>query len=200
MQQDSTDYQAFEDMIHEGLEASRAGNMDRALEKFRDSMVIFPSSGLPHFLSGAELAQGGLLEEAEAAFSAAILLSPTLKMARFQLGLLQYTSGRVNVALLTWAPLADAADTDPVKQFVHGFTALAVDDFEAALAFFRQGIAFNQENPPLSRDMQLVVDRIIQKISPEAASKSPGSDAATANSETDEHVLLANYRPRGTPH
>ena len=142
---------------------------------------------MPQFLLGSELASIGRTNEAEHALAQAVLLAPGLHVARYQLGLLQFGSDRAAVALLTWAPLLDRADTEPWPHFVRGFAALAQDRFAEALAHYQSGLERNADNRALSGDIEKVMQRI-REIDPAAAS---------ANGA---HVLLSNYAQLGRPH
>lgn len=201
MQHEGTGSPRTEALIREGLAASQAAQVDQAIAKFKEAIESDPSAGLPHFLMGAELAQLGRMAEAEAAFASAVLLAPGLEIARFQLGLLQFTSGRPTVGLLTWTPLLGAPVENPLQRIVHGFAALAADDFSAALTCFREGIALNQTNAPLNRDVQMVIDLILSQV-PELGSPAEDqrSGAAEEQSPDGNHVLLSNYKQSGPYH
>lgn len=150
-------------------------------------------SAMHHFLVGSELAQAGRYVEAEAALANAVLLAPELHIARYQLGLLQFTSGRAAVALVTWSPLFALPSTAALQRFVSGFAALAQDDFAQALARFREGLVLNTDNEPLHRDIRMLIERI-EGMTPPAAAAEPqeASDGV--------HVLLSNYRRQGPLH
>ena len=109
-------------------------------------------------------------------------------MARFQLGLLQFCDGRVPAALLTWQALLQLDDEAPLKSFVEGFIALAADRLSEARTHIQRGLTALDDNPALSKDMQMVIDRI--------------NAASTESDHTpaDYHFLLANYREAGKPH
>ena len=90
---------AFDALMAEGLAASRRDDVDGALSAWRRATSVAPQSALPHYLMGAEFAQARRLAEAEAAFANAVVLQPELETARYQLGLLQFSSGRAAVAI-----------------------------------------------------------------------------------------------------
>jgi tetratricopeptide (TPR) repeat protein len=145
-----------------------------------------------HLLLGAELAQCGAIDEAESAFAEAVLSAPGWSIARFQLGLLQYTSGRASTARLTWQPLLALAPDDALRSFVQGFAALAGDRFGEAMAAFEAGIAQNTANAPLNADIRMVMQRVGG-----AASGPPSAAVAEPVNDGGVHVLLSNYqRPR----
>lgn len=181
----STD--AYEQLMLQAWAASQADDATTAIRLWSEACRCEPSVAVPHLLIGAELAQCGRVDEAEAAFAHAALLSPDLLIARFQLGLLQFTSGRIGMAMLSWQPLLATDGDGPFGLFVQGFAALARDDFTAALTAFEAGIERNVDNAPLNADIRQVIDRIRGRVEP-------------ATPAGDEHVLLANYQQHGLPH
>lgn len=181
--------------INQGLDASRSDRTDEALAQYRRAAELNPRAALPHFLEGAELAQLGQFNEAEAAYATALLLAPAFEMARYQLGLLQFTHERVAVGLMTWGPLFELPPSNPLQRIVHGFSALVRKDFALALACFHEGIAANRDNDALNYDIQMVIQRI-ESINATA----PASRQDEGGGADNLHVLLANYRPHGHPH
>lgn len=186
---------SFDAFMEEGLGASRLDDVDSALQSWESACAMSPHSALPHFMMGAEYAQSGRLAEAEAAFANAVVLAPRFDTARYQLGLLQFTSGRAAVAHVTWEPLFVLPESHALRCFVDGFSALARDDFVSALARFADGMSANHENPPMNADIARVVEAIHRLLSGRSASEA-GNDA----SAEDVHVLLASYRQQGSTH
>src|SRR3954464_14411872 len=123
----------FHGLISEGLAASQGMRRAGALELFAQAAALRPSSGIPHFLIGSEHAAAGELEAAEPAFANAVLLAPEFLLARYQLGLLQFSSKRAALALVTWGPLLALAATESLGHYVRGFAALAQDRFAESL-------------------------------------------------------------------
>lgn len=186
-------------LVQQGLAASRSGDAPTAVRLFREASAAQPDSAVPHFLLGAELAQSGDVGAAEAAYANAVLLAPGFDMARFQLGLLQFTSGRVAIALVTWSPLLDRPVDQPLQRFVSGFGALAIDDFAMALDCFRDGLQRADSNEPLKADIRMVVARIEPLAAAQRSSSLPKVEAEQP--ETNEmHVLLSNYERQGRIH
>jgi Flp pilus assembly protein TadD len=196
----SLDFTDTDGLIQRGMAASQAHRVDEALALFQEAARLVPGSGLPHFLIGAELAQLGRMDEAEGAYANAVLLAPALDMARYQLGLIQFTSGRAALALVTWGPLFQHSPDSALQRIVHGFAALAQDDFPAAAACFREGMALNLDNADLNRDLQLMLDRI--EAHTNAAAPASGQPALQEGSAEGQglHVLLSNYQQRGPLH
>lgn len=175
----------FEGLIAEGLAASRENRTQAALDLFAQASTLAPSSGIPHFLIGSEHAAAGNMEAAEAALANAVLLSPEFVLARYQLGLLQFSSDRAALALLTWQPLFSLAD-DPLGHLVRGFAALAQDRFEEALQHFRAGLACSDINPAIAGDIRQVVDAVERLLQRDEEGRP----------EASGHVLLAGYGRR----
>lgn len=182
----------FDRLVEQGLEASRRDDVDAALGAWRAASAERPDSAVPHFLIAAEFAQAARVDEAEAAFARAVLLAPEFETARYQLGLLQFTSGRPALALVTWEPLLRLGPQHPMPAFVEGFAHLAADAFDAAVERFEAGMALNRDNPPMNGDIAKVVAAI-------RAGGSAGPDLAADGGGA--HVLLSAYRDQlGTVH
>jgi tetratricopeptide (TPR) repeat protein len=174
----------FDARLAEGLAASQAGRTADALALFTRASEADPSSGVPHFLIGSEHASAGDFTAAELAFARAVLLAPGFPLARYQLGLLQFTSQRVPLAFLTWEPLLALPDTEPLAHFVRGFGALAQDAFDEALGHYRTGLACNPPNAALRAD-------IVQLI--EAVQRLQQREEGTEQEQEPQHVLLSAY-------
>lgn len=155
--------------------------------RFEQLLAEDLSPGVRAFLVASENAAAGNMEAAEAAFAQAVLLAPAFALARYQLGLLQFSSGRAAVALLTWQPLLELAEADPLPHFVRGFAALAQDDFAQALAHYRAGLARDNPNPAVAADVLKVVEQVEALLASPAAKPESGEQPATS------HVLLAGY-------
>jgi tetratricopeptide (TPR) repeat protein len=148
----------------------------------------YPTDPRLHFLKGSLLAALQRVDEALAPFAAALIYDPGYAIARFQLGLLQLSSGDPAAAAATWAPLAALGPEEPLRLFADGLQRLAVDDFAGAEAQLRRGIAGNSQIPALNRDMQLVLDTM---------SAGPPSEEPPASSSAQ---LLLQLSGKGTRH
>lgn len=186
----------FEDLISSGLSASQANDSAQALGCFQRARTEDPSSGLPPFLLGTEFAALGEYDKAESAFADAVRLAPDFSIARYQLGLLQFSSGRASVGLLTWQALLSLPDSDPLPHFVRGFNELAQDQFIEALAHYELGLQRNSSNPALSQDVEKVMTGIRELLA-KASGVSP-SEGDTQDVNASAHVLLANYQQGDT--
>lgn len=162
-----------------------------------------PSDPRPLLLLAGFFAESRDMDRAEASYLAALQRDPDFAIARFQLGLLQFTSARPAVALATWAPLKKLPELNALRLFSQAFACLAEDRFDDALRLLREGIGQNSENPPLNQDMAMLIDRLVQaKLVSEDAETPEGShlraegpeDVKSSVSEVQAHFLLSAYR------
>lgn len=151
----------------------------------------YPEDARLHFLRGSLLAGSGRPIEAHASLSRAVTLAPDFALARFQLGFFELTSGEAARALLTWEPLETISEDHYLAHFVKGLRHLISDHFAEAIASLQAGIAVNDENAPLNRDMQLIID--------ECAGLSSAAPAAPAEEASATSFLLDQFG-KGTTH
>lgn len=171
--------------MQQALLASQDDDAASAIELLTQARKEDPGSAWACFLLGAQLAQSGRYDEAEIEYANAVLLAPELTIARYELGTLQFTSGRAAVALIiSWQPLLSLPEEHYLNQFVRGYAALVRDDLAEACARFEQGVAANTDNLPLNGNIQLLLGRI------RAATLSAPSGQAEA---VNEHFLLSSY-------
>ena len=162
------------------------------LQRAADEHVL---DGRPLLLMATEHAHAGNFDAAEACFIGALQRTPNLTIARFQLGLLQFSSGRPAVASVTWAPLDLLAPDEPLRLFKTGIEYLAQDNFDAARYWLKQGMTKNTANAPLNRDMQHIITEIdkLQMLRAEPDHSSNGK-LHTPELAPDEHFLVSANR------
>ncbi|MEP9403189.1 hypothetical protein [Sphingomonas sp. VNH70] len=153
----------------ETLLAAARGGTGEELALVDRLLAEFPDDARLHFLRGSFLAGGGRAIEAHGSLSRAVALAPDFALARFQLGFFELTSGEAGRALATWQPLTALPEAHYLAQFVGGLTHLIHDRFAEAQAALAAGIAANGENPPLNRDMQLIIDECRKIAAPDPA-------------------------------
>ena len=153
-------------------------------------LAEYPDDPQLHFLGGSVLAGLGRFDEAQVALAMAVEIAPDFEIARFQLGLMRLTSGNLDGAMTTWAPLQALADDHPLRLFSEGLLQMADDAFVAAGEKIRAGLARNHENPVLNRDMQMVLDAMAQQT----------AEAATSEEMSEAHLLLQQFAPKSTRH
>lgn len=175
----------------ESVMIALAEGNEGAFAQLESLVSQFPDDARLHFLRGSLLIGAGRAIEAHAALSEAVALAPDYALARFQLGFFELTSGEPARARRTWEPLdAQLAPEHYLMRFVTGLRYLIEDRFDATIEALAAGIAANDENPPLSGDMQLIIEECRKQI------ESPDSiDEASATS-----VLLGQFAARDTMH
>lgn len=171
--------------VEQGVAFSQGGDSTQAMRCWEEAAALAPGWGVPHFLLGSELAAQQAYAAAEAAFAQALLLDPQFLLARYQLGLLQFSSGRPALALLTWQPLQQLPPESAWPRWVAGFAALAQDRLPEAHACFLQGLDAGCGNVAVEAD----IHRVLQRL--EAAM---AAAADTAGADATGHVLLSAYR------
>jgi tetratricopeptide (TPR) repeat protein len=164
------------------------GNGRIQIERLID---VHPDDARLYFLRGSLHAADRNYELAISELARALNLAPDYGIARFQLGLLHLTSGEPGPAELVWQPLLSLDPGDPLRSFAEGLYALIRDQFENAIQLLEQGIALNQDNPPLNHDMKLMIDEIRGRMAGSA-------DEEEASSVT--HLLLQQATIRPTRH
>ncbi|HEV7318848.1 MAG TPA: tetratricopeptide repeat protein [Ensifer sp.] len=187
-------------LVQQAMAASQSGDSVRALELLHQASSAQPDSGIPHFLMGSEYASLSQFEQAELAFSNAVLLSPNMPVARYQLGLLQYSSGRAPAALVTWQPLLALGDASPLPHWVKGFAALAQDQFDTAKACFEEGVRLNTDNPPMSSDINKIIAEIEAVQRANAENTGAVAQASSDEGDNSSHFLVSNYGRQGPIH
>lgn len=186
---------SLNDVLQLAMAASAQGDSDGALALLQRAIAEAPQAAEPHFLAGAEYASRGEMDLAEKEFSYTVLLAPDMVIARYQLGLLQYSSGRVAAAQVSWLPLLELAESSPLPHWVRGFMALAQDRYNAARQHFETGLALHQDNPPMASDIRKVLLAMDAQAPADATHGASASATFDPTSEHElSHVLLSNYR------
>lgn len=173
-----------EEYLHLAIEAVRRGDHGAALAYLKEGAASHPQDARIAYMLGAEYAQIGLYDRAEAEMGRAIEVEPALQTARFQLGLLQMTQGKAVEASATWQGLNALPDGHALRLFRDGLEALAADRFDDARASIQAGLSANDFSPDLNRDMENLLARI------------PGqeSSANIEQAESPSHVWLNAYQ------
>ncbi len=179
---------APEDLLQEALAASQRGDAATAVELLERLHAQRPDARAAYLL-GAEHAQRGAYEQAEAFWREAVRLDPSLGTAHLQLGLLLLTQGRVDDAESAWHGLDPLPPDHPLQHFRTGLQHLARDEFAACLDALGTGMAANTGNAALNSDMQRIAERVQEVLAAAAAAAPAGGEEDTA-----DHLFLAAYR------
>lgn len=173
----------------EAITAQLRDDEDRALLRLDQLISDYADDARLHFLKGSVLAGAGDIERGHASIAHAVELAPGYHLARFQLGLLELSSGDGPAAQRTWAPLSELASDDFLRLFAAGLDHLIRDEFEDCRALLTHGMALNELLPEMNEDMRLVLSNL---------PKSDDGDGVEHTSETQ--MLLQSYTNSQTRH
>jgi tetratricopeptide (TPR) repeat protein len=137
----------------------------RALNDIEKLLGEHPRDPRLHFLKGSLLASNEDYVAARAAIRRAVDIAPDFAVARFQLGFLHLTSAEPHAAQEAWGPLHGLPEDNYIRLFVTGLCHLIRDEFPETIRCLEDGIRRNTENPPMNRDMQLIIDDVRRKPS-----------------------------------
>ncbi|MFB9240277.1 hypothetical protein IV454_23860 [Massilia antarctica] len=167
------------ELIHLALEADRLGNSGASLTYLKEAVARPDATAPAHLLLGAGYAQLQMYDRAAAEMESALAVDPSFAIARFQLGLLQLTSGDAERAMSTLLPLQELGEQHALNQFGSGLIHLMRNEFADTLACMSKGMALNTDNPALNTDMQLIVDKV-NALPPETLAAAAQAAAAPA--------------------
>ena len=195
-----------EELIFLALRAMEQDRDEYAIDCLKRALIVEPESGIAHHLLGAVYTQLGMIDRGLIEMTAAVKHAPALHIARFQLGLLYFTSGDIGAAQTVWEPLAELPEDHPLDLFRRGILHLARDEFEPCLALLARGLDRNTDYPSLNNDMTLLAGLTEQALAERDApgtARPPTSEAANADgqdgraTEGARHVLLSGYQDTG---
>lgn len=181
------------DLLAGVLEIVRTDD-ERGLARLDELLGEYPTDAQLHFLRGSVLAGVKRYDEARVAMRQAVDLAPLYTVARFQLGLLELSSGDGAAADATLEPLEQLGGANALALFARGLRLLIRDEFEGSLATLREGVARNTENPALNRDMGLIIADLEQKLG--VGPREASADEPT----TSTHMLLQQLAAKGPKH
>ncbi len=159
----------------------------KGLDRLRALRAGHPDDPRLLFLEGSLLAGIGDYREARATMRRAVAFAPDYEIARFQLGLLELSSGNAAEADMVLAPLAEAGSDEALALFARGLRHLARDDLVEAARLLRLGTERNRTHPLVNRDMALIIDRI-------------DAPAPRETNMSASHLLLQEYATKATKH
>jgi tetratricopeptide (TPR) repeat protein len=139
-------------------------------------IATYPGDARLHFMKGSVLAGSARLFEAHRSLSRAVELAPEFKLARYQLGFFELTSGEPQKAMTTWGPLLADGDDSCFRKFVEGMAHLIRDEFAAAFALFEAGMALNTDNELLNNDIRLLMAECTKLDGTSAESRKDGAE------------------------
>lgn len=166
------------EILHLAIRASADGNHEQALSLLKDGTTHYPEDDKLHHMLGAEYAEIGLLERAQASLQTAIELNPDAPTARFQLALAFILDGDDAAAepQLTW--LSDNTDA-PLKCYAQALTALNQQALEQGLILLDEGLEADTADTPLYNDMMKLRAQVAAHVTPDADEDTPDPQLST---------------------
>ena len=186
-----------EELMFLALQAMEQDRDDEAIQYLKRALVLEPKSGILHHLLGAVYAQLGMIDRAIDEMTQATVCNPQLHMARFQLGMLYFTSANLPEAETASEPLGTLPEDNPLRIFRSGLLHMARDEFPAAVADLKRGLELNTEHPSLNHDMQMLLEMSQQAIAEsdaQAAGAAVPAPAPGVPPEGGRHILLSGYQ------
>jgi tetratricopeptide (TPR) repeat protein len=148
-----------QERLHLALEASRKGNRDQAIEHLKAAIAEDESLGPAHFMLGAQYADLGMADRAEACMLRSLELAPDLHIARLQLGTLLLMQGRPE-AKDELAPLMTLPSDDELRCFAEALTHLIDEATPAAIEALERGLACPSANPDIQDQMKALLEKL----------------------------------------
>lgn len=190
-----TDNDVIDTLWQQAINAAKSADAATTITLLQDLLQQAPGHAGAHCMLAAEWVSQGKLDEGEASYARALVIAPEFVVARFQLGLLLFSSSRVAMAMLIWRELLSLPENNPYRLFTEAYIALANDAFDEAIRLFESGKANNPDNPPLNHDADLCLARLRELM------KNTASSTTSEIEESGEHhVLLSNYLQFNTSH
>jgi tetratricopeptide (TPR) repeat protein len=149
--------------------------------------------GNPHQLRGAIFASQGEPKKAIDEMTQALALNPQLEGARFQLGLLHFTSGNIFEAQSVWQAFHDFDERHPLRLFKTDMLHLAKDEFEDCVALLERGISLCNVKS-INKDIRRVIDKVRAVVPAKPPAPAPAPAATQPLTQNNpQHVMLARY-------
>jgi tetratricopeptide (TPR) repeat protein len=159
------------------------GHQEEGVRLLQGLLDVVPDNADAHFLLGAEFAELGLWDQAEAAFKRTVELAPTLAPARLQWGLVYFVNGQLDAARDIFQPLTQGDDA-ALALYGEGLVRACDNHLEAAARSLRLGLAEPQAIPVLASDMARLAGEFESKA---AAGADPLAARAFLNAHNQQH-------------
>src|ERR1044071_5351040 len=98
-----------EELLHHAIQLQQAGNMEGAVQGYRQFLAVRPSEVAAHSNLGVLLAHMGRYDEAATEYKKAIELAPGNSRILLNLGLAYYKAGRIPGAAQTFSKAREIA-------------------------------------------------------------------------------------------
>jgi len=149
-----------DELVALALQATRRGDTRAALAQLERALERDPRHGPARHLRAGLWAGMQRFDLAIPEMERAVALEADPAPARFELGMMLLSNGRIDEARKAWQPLEALGEEHALFLFQRGMLSMVADRFDETIADLERGIARNQANPSLNREMQKVVERV----------------------------------------
>jgi Tfp pilus assembly protein PilF len=149
-----------DELVALALRATQRGDTQAALGHLERAVARDPRHGPAHHLRAGLYAGQKRFDLAIPEMQLAVELDADPAPARFELGMMLLSTGRIEEARRAWQPLEALGEEHALFLFQRGMLAMVADRFDETLADLERGIARNHANPSLNREMQKVIERV----------------------------------------
>jgi tetratricopeptide (TPR) repeat protein len=170
-----------QELLHLALRDIQQSHHDGAISKLKQALEIEADNAQAQFLLAAEYAEIGLYDRAIEGMTRTLHLSPSMHIARFQLGLLYYSKSDFDTARAIWEPL-DALGDDAMTLFKTALLLIGAGHQREAIPQLERALEIGTGNGALKTD--------ISKVLQHARAQLDSSENASAPSA---HVLARRY-------
>jgi len=160
----------------------------RAWPRLEELLLNYPSDARLHFLRGSLKAAQREYVEALSDMRYAVSLDAGYEIARFQLGLLELSSGEALSSVATLQPLAEGGVSDALRHFARGLSLMTHDQLQAAILELEAGLSMNTEFPEVGVDMQRILGELRQMT----------TNNQGKTEQDVQHLLLSGYAGSST--
>jgi len=181
-------------LLDAAVRASQAGDGEQARALLQSCITQNPVNPAAHYLLGAEFAQDQRYGDAVVHFTTAVEQSPSLWIARLQLGLLWLSLSNPTAAAMALQPLNELPETDALHHFGRALTALCSGDLPGASSMLQTGLQLGADNAPLLADMRRLLDATMSRMREAAESPSATGDAR----QVSHDLAISAYTGQGS--
>lgn len=151
------------------IDQVRAGQYDQAIEGLKRFLEQYPQHEVAMGLLGAAYFQIGLPARARECYEQVLELNPQNALARFQMGMLQFSQAELQAALATWAPLLSDSH-DFMAHFHSALACLELGDTARASALVEGAARSMPVGHPLFAQLESIRERLSRQSMPSRGS------------------------------
>lgn len=164
-----------------------ASRHDGAIAKLKEACALEQGNASLHFLLAAEHAEIGLQDRAMDGMKRALELDPSLHIARFQLGLIHFSQGRLSSASAAWDALDQLDDDNTLRLYKTALLDIGAARHETAVTLLERALHAQPDIPALRDDIARTLEDVRRRLQ----SEQDETDTTTG------HALLHRYGDGG---